>query len=403
MHATCDVGFEEVLAQELMAIGAQGVTAGRRGVSFAGDTEMLWRANLQSRLANRVLAQVDRFTAPDRDAMYASVRSIPWERWIDVDSTLAVDSRIQQSPAPEQLVNQVVKDAVCDRFRTMTGRRPSVDRKRPDLPINVHLTGENCVLSVDSSGARLHHRGYRKSVGPAPLRETTAAGILAKMEWDPDTPLVDPMCGSGTFLIEAALLARNVPPGLLRLGGGWLGFAFQRWNTHEERDFEALIKRLRSRIYHDATLHLYGSDHNPRALSMARRNAAEAGVGEDCRWRRCGVEEARPPEETAPGLLITNPPYGERLGAVEDLEGTYRALGDALKTHFPGYRAGVLAGERALAGCIGLKVSRRMPVFNGPIECRLLSFELYAGTRRHRPPSTGEVPPAEADPPDAKD
>ncbi len=377
LFAPCESGLEEVLCDELNALGAVDARIGRRGVSFRGTRELMWRANIQSRVANRVLVEIARCRARSRDELYDAAARIPLSDWMGPDQTLAVDARVARDSVPVQLVNQVVKDAICDRFRRESGRRPSVDRTAPDIPIAVHITRDgSATISLDSSGARLHRRGYRKQGGAAPLRETLAAGILLLTGWDGTTPLVDPMCGSGTFVIEAALLACRYPPGLLRLRRGGEGFAFQRWLTHDGDAFHKVVDRLRDRTFKAPQVPILGSDIDGGILKHARRNAARAHVADAIAFERGDVAQASVADGGA-GVLLTNPPYGERIGEPEALIEVYKSLGDTMKQRFAGYTAWVLAGDRAVVRNIGLKAARRVPLYNGAIECRLLRFDLW--------------------------
>ena len=277
---------------------------------------------------------------------------------------------------PVQLVNQVTKDAICDRFREETGRRPSVDRQNAHVPIAVHVTQDGfATVSLDSSGQRLHKRGYRTKTGVAPLKETLAAGILKLAGWDGTTPLVDPMCGSGTFLIEGALIACRYPPGLLRLKRGGSGFAFQRWLSHDGHAFHKVVDRLRNQTFTKPQVPITGSDIDGGMLRVARRNAANAGVADCITLDRRDMSQAAPVGEG--GALVTNPPYGERMGSPEELEALYSGLGDLMKQRFGGYTGWILAGDKALRGKIGLKPKRKIPLFNGNIECRLMRFDLW--------------------------
>lgn len=383
LHATCDEGLEGVLAVEIEAAGGSITNRTRRGVSFHGTCEVMWRVNLCSRVASRVLRKVCDFRARTRDDLYQVVSAVDWQRFMTTDQTVAVDSTGRADGLRDpRFIGQVTKDAICDRFRRETGRRPSVDRHWPDLRVNVHLNGVDGVLSVDSSGERLHRRGYRRKTGEAPLRETLAAGMLALAGWDGSVPLTDPMCGSGTIPIEAALIARRYPPGLLRTREGGAGFGFQRRPEYDAQAFEAVADALRAGILPQATVPIVGSDNDARILTTAKANADRAGVDADITWSEADIFDAAPAGPD--GSLVTNPPYGARLGDVEDLEETYRALGDAMKQQFRGATAWVLCGEPALAKRIGLRASRRIPLFNGPIECRLLRFELWSGSRKGR-------------------
>ncbi len=381
LHATCDEGLEEVLGGEIEQAGGTITTRTRRGVSFEGALPVVWHLNLCSRVASRVLLKVDSFRVRGQRDLYEAVQAIDWQRFMRVEQTLAVDMT-GSSPRfnDPRFVGQVIKDAVCDRFRDELGQRPSVDRRVPDLRINIHLNGLHGVLSVDTSGERLHRRGYRVQSGPAPLRETLAAGMLALSGWTGETPLSDPMCGSGTLPIEAALIARKIAPGLLRLRPNGAGFGFQRRPDHDALAFADFVARLRAVTLDRSPVPIRGSDINSRVLKTARANAHRAGVHDDIDFARAGIEDALPAGPD--GILITNPPYGERLGEVEDLEALYRALGDAMKQRFGGATGWVICGEPQLAKRIGLRAARRIPLFNGPIECRLLRFDLWSGSRK---------------------
>ncbi|MEZ4464923.1 MAG: THUMP domain-containing protein [bacterium] len=372
LYATCDHGFEAVLADELADLGAVSIEPGHRGVAFEADREGCWRITLASRIANRVLVPLAEFPAYDRASLHAGVERIDWPGWFDLDRTFAVDASSHRSnEAHTGFIAQVAKDAICDRFRAETGRRPSVDRRRPDVVINVHLAEDHCTVSLDAAGARLHRRGWRGPTGEAPLKETLAAGMLRLIGWQPDVPLFDPMCGSGTFLIEAALMARRLAPGLLRLGGE--GFACQRWAGHDAEAFEAVVTGLRQQGRHAAPL-LVGRDADPDAIRAARLNARHAGVDDLIRFDVGSLRTARAPER--PGVILTNPPYGARLEADEAL---YRDLGDTFKQQFPGWTAWVFTSTEAPIRSIGLKPSRKIPLRNGPIDCRLCRYDLYAG------------------------
>lgn len=373
LYATCDHGFEAALAEELAELGGHAIVPGHRGVAFAADREGLWRVTLGSRLANRILLPIAEFPASNRPAFHAGVQRIHWPRWFGVHRTFAVDASSHRSSQEHTgFIAQVAKDAICDRFRADTGRRPDVDRERPEVVVNIHLDEDHCTVSLDAAGTKLHRRGWRSATGEAPLKETLAAGMLRLIGWHPDVPLVDPMCGSGTFLIEAALMASHTAPGLLRLGRE--GFAFERWADHDPTAFSRLLAELRARV-RSASPTLVGWDVDLDVLAAARHNARRAGV--DVRFEVGGLASVQAPEGPC-GVLITNPPYGQRLAADEDL---YRALGDVLKQRFPGWTAWVFAATDAPIRAIGLKPTRKIPLRNGPIECRLCRYEMYAGRR----------------------
>ena len=382
MFATCDTGLEPLLILELQALGASDAQEGYRGVSFHGSRELMWRANLCSRVANRILIRTARFRVQDRPHLYDSITSMPWEDILTVEQTLAIDSAVHEHPTLHsyQLVNQVVKDGICDRFRRLTGRRPTVQRTDPDIPVHIRIEGERATLFLDSSGARLHRRGYRTEAGQAPLRETLAAAMLMWSGYDGTGPILDPFCGSGTILIEAALMARHIAPGLLRLRNG-LGFAFQRWVEHPIGAFERLEGGLREEVLDSAPEPILGADIDPGVLARARRNSERAQVRDCIKFARRDARETRPGAQA--GHLVTNPPYGERLGEFNELMTLMSEFATTLKHFYTGWSAHILLSDPKLLKQLGLKPKRKRVVHNGPIECRLATIELYAGTRRH--------------------
>lgn len=384
LFATCDAGLEEVLEEELRGLGASDLRLARRGVAFQGGRRELFRINVASRLATRILVQVATFDVADRQDLYLGAVEVDWGQWIGPRSTISVTTR----GGTDQLTNtafisQVVKDAVCDRLRKDRGTRPNVDRRSADVPIAVHIANGRCALSVDSSGARLHRRGYRREGGEAPLRETLAAGVLALAGWDGSRSLLDPMCGSGTFVIEAALAARRIPPGRRRASarrGG--GFAFNNWPDHNRQLFGEVVRELDRAVLPRSPVQIVGYDSDATAVAAARRNVERAGLEDDVVIFRRSLDAAEPIDEK--GVLITNPPYGARLSDPKSLVPLYRSLGDVLKQRFSGYDAWVLTGNLSLAKSVGLRPSRRIELWNGTIECRLLHYELYRGSKSPR-------------------
>lgn len=371
--ATCSRGLEEVLAGELAGLGYPGAVAGRGSVSWRGDDRAVVRANLWLRSATRVLVTLAQGPADDRDALYGLASSIAWEELVGPRQTVVVDVAGKGSAfASAGFAALTVKDALVDRLRARRGERPDVDRRDADVRVHLHLSGERAALALDSTGEPLAHRGYRPRGGPAPLSETLAAGILLLAGCDGSRPLLDPMCGTGTIAIEAALLATGTAPGLQRR------FAFERWGflpaalLREERSAARGLRR-------PAPQPVVASDRDRRAVAAARHNAAAAGVAEAVRVERRELSELKPPGPAS--VIVSNPPYGIRLGDATTLPALYRAIGDALKTRGTGCTAWLLVGDRKLAGAIGLRPQRRVVLFNGPIECRLLRFDLYAGRR----------------------
>ncbi len=377
--ATCSRGLEEVLADELRALGASTVAVGRGMVSFSGGLDTVIEANLRLRTAIRVLVSLVRGRAGSRDELYDMAASVPWDDVLSSGQTFAVEvAGRARAFRDTSFAARVVKDAVVDRLRARHGTRPDVDRDDPEVRIHLHLSDGASSLAVDSSGEPLSRRGYRPRSGPAPLNESLAAGILLLAGYDGSEPLLDPMCGTGTFAVEAALIATLTPPGLLR------EFAFERWASHDRRLFEELVRRA-SHSHREAPCPIVARDRDERALRATRHNLRTARMDRWARIENADLKDFSLPWGTG-GMVVVNPPYGKRVGEVKKLGGLYRRLGDAFKKRAPGATAWVLAGERQLANQIGLKPSRRIPIFNGPIECRLLKYELYEGSKRHTPP-----------------
>ncbi len=371
LFATTSAGLEDVLAAELKAIGARNIGPAARGAAFRGSMETVYAANLWLRTAHRVLLELTEFDAQDREALYEGVSRVHWADHLTSQGSLAIDAVSSGSNLTHtQFVSQVVKDAVVDQFRQRFGRRPDVDPKDPDLRINARLLSDRCTLSIDTSGQRLHRRGYRPSFGVrAPLKETLAAGILLKSGYDGSTLLVDPMCGSGTLLIEGALIAKNIAPGLLTQR-----FGFMRHPSFDKRVWNNVTTQAKAAIHGEKDFYIAGSDISDEAIRTASTGALGAGVDDMIRLRRAKFEDLTPRKQ---GMVITNPPYGERLGEMEALAELYRNFGDVLKQRCRGMTAHILTGSKFLAGKIGLHAKKRDIIWNGPIECRLLHFELY--------------------------
>ncbi len=375
LHAKTLSGLEHVLAAELTELGADDVQPGRRIVTFAGDQRLMYRANLACRTAIRILKPIAGFPAGNERELYDGVRQVDWRQFLDADSSLAIDPVVWSSFCTHSLfVAQLAKDAIVDQFRETTGRRPSVDLDRPDLRINVHLVENAATIYLDSSGDSLHLRRYRTQTGEAPIGEVLAAGILRLIEWDRQSTLLDPMCGSGTFCIEAAMLARNIAPGAVRRR-----FGFQTWRDYD-RALEAAVRdELRRSEIPSLPFPIVGSDIDAAVIGMARVNAERAGVAADIRFETANVECCQPPTPT--GTVIMNPPYDERL-RVDQSASFYARLGDTFKQRLAGYTAWILSGNLDAAKQIGLRPSRKIRLFNGPLECRLLRFDIYQGTKR---------------------
>ena len=363
-------GAEEVAAAELTALGIQQVNPGKGGVAFDADQVGLYRANLWLRTASRVLVQLAVFPCVTPADLYAGVHAIDWTELITPDMTLAVDCSLRDSALTHSgFVALKTKDAIVDRIRESCGSRPNVNTAAPDVRINIHLHKNICTVSLDSSGDSLDRRGYRLERNEAPLRETLAAAVIALTGWDGSIPLADPMCGSGTIPIEAALVAGRVAAGLQR------SFGFQRWLDYDDSMWERLIKEAHSSIRSFQAGLIRGYDLDSRSLALAARNAAKAGFEGQLQFSQAALDAFQP--EGARGVVIINPPYGKRLGEEEALRELYCQIGDIMKKRCRGWTGYVLTGNLELAKYIGLKASRRIVLFNGAIECRLLKYELY--------------------------
>lgn len=363
-------GAEEVAALELEALGISGSRANKGGVAFVTNRAGLYRANLWLRTASRVLVQLAVFPCANPAELYAGVHAINWLELITPAMTLAVDCSLRDSALTHSgFVALKTKDAIVDRIREACGSRPNVNTTTPDVRINVHLHKNVCTVSLDSSGESLDRRGYRLERNEAPLRETLAAAVVALTGWDGSVPLADPMCGSGTIPVEAALLAARVPPGLQR------SFGFQSWLDFDGRLWDQLLKEAEGGIKKLPIGLITGYDQDSRALALATRNAAKAGFEGQLHYFHASFESFQP--EGDKGVVIINPPYGIRMGEEDDLRELYCKIGDIMKKRCRGWTGYVLTGNLELAKYIGLKASRRFVLFNGPIECRLLKYELY--------------------------
>jgi 23S rRNA (guanine2445-N2)-methyltransferase / 23S rRNA (guanine2069-N7)-methyltransferase len=373
--ATVALGMESLLAQELRDLGAQAVQQEKAGVRFQGSLELAYRVCLWSRFANRVLLPLKKFAAPDPDRLYGGVRGIHWTDHLDVEGTLAVDFSSSHSKITHTHYGALkVKDAIVDQFRAVKGSRPSVDPFRPSIRVNVYVHKDEATVSLDLSGDSLHKRGYREERSAAPLKENLAAALLKLSGWPKteDVSFLDPMCGSGTLLVEAAWMAARRAPGLTRPYYGFLG-----WQGHVPRLWKRLLQEAEELEIRDRKKipKIVGYDIHPRAIRTALAHIEKAGLrGKVHAEVRDFIKAEKISEK---GVLITNPPYGERLGEVEQLKGVYENLGDVLKQRFKGWDGFVFTGNPELAKSIGLKASRRHVLFNGPIECRLLEFSLY--------------------------
>lgn len=381
--ATCPRGLEPVLAQELAAIGASAVTSTDGGASFAGDMALAYRANLESRVATRVLWQVGKTAYRSEDDIYKAAYAMPWTNWFDVNRTMMVKVTAVKSPLKSlEFITLRIKDAVCDKFRSQGGTRPSIDTREPDVRIHAYLTANECQFYLDTSGAALFQRGHRKASVDAPLKENLAAGIIKLTGWTPGMPLLDPMCGSGTFLIEAALIALDIAPGIGR------SFAFEKLKNFDAAAWKTLQEQARKRIKPATPMQIYGSDSDMRSVRAARKNLEAAGFADVAQVEQADVLEAEAP--AAQGILLANPPYGVRIGEQEQLAELYPQLASALKRNFAGWTAFFLTSDTRLPKLMRLAPSRKTPLYNGALECRLYEFRMVAGSNRKMAADTAQ-------------
>ena len=367
------MGLEPVLAKELTQIGANNVQIGRRMVSFTGDKEIMYRANFQLHTAIRILKPIARFKASSADDVYEEIKKIDWSKYIEKGKTFSVDSVVYSEEfRNSRFVTYKVKDAIVDQFRENTGTRPNISVSNPDIRLNIHIAETAVTLSLDSSGESLHRRGYRQESVEAPLNEVLAAGMILMTGWQGETDFIDPMCGSGTLAIEAALIARNMSPGVFRKE-----FAFEKWP-----DFDA---ELFDTIYNDDsqerefTHHIYGYDIDMKAVNTARLNVRAAGLTKDITIDCADFKDFTKPAEKS--ILVVNPPYGERI-STPNLLNTYKMIGERLKHAFMGNEAWVLSYRQECFEAIGLKPSIKIPVYNGSLECEFRKYSIFDGTMK---------------------
>jgi len=373
--AICPRGLEELLLEELRAIGAEDLQTTHGGVHFSGDWSVCYRANLESRLATRILLHIVTGPYAKEDDIYRlAVRQL-WPNHFAVSRTMRVVTTAIKCPLKSlDFVTLRVKDAVCDRFREDLGERPNIETRNPDVSVHVFLTENTCTLYLDTSGQPLWQRGFRKASVDAPLKENLAAGILKLSGWQPGMPLIDPMCGSGTFLLEAVQMALDRAPGLDR------GFAFELLKKFEALEWASIRAAAEARVKPAERMDIRGWDNDDRAVRATRRNLQEAGFANIVTVDQGDILEIAPLNET--GILITNPPYGERIGEEDDLAAFYPQLGTALKRHWAGWNCFFFTADLRLPKLVGLKPSRKTPLFNGPLECRLFEIRMVAGSNR---------------------
>lgn len=369
--ATVAAGLEDLAVAELRALGAQDLQSVYAGVSFRGDRALLYRVNLAARYLFRVLVPLTTVRATDADRLYDGVYQFDWSPYLDPDRTLAIhctgsNRRLNHS----HFTALQVKNAIVDQQRDRQGRRSSVDPHRPDLAIHAHIEGDRCTLSLDSSGDSLHRRGYRAAMGAAPLKETLAAALIAMTEWEPGLALCDPLCGSGTLVLEAALKDRQIAPGLFREE-----FALERWRDFDGDLWQKVRQDLIAQEKRELSAWMGGSDADPEIVHQAQINAEACHLGDQIAFTCQSLHQVTAPSDR--GIIICNPPYGKRIGAGEELGELYKQLGDLFKQQFKGWVGYILTGDKELAKRVGLKASRRIPINNGGIPCTLLRYELY--------------------------
>ena len=373
--APCPRGLEAVLAEELTTLGAQSAEASDAGATFQGDFALAMRVNLESRIASRVLWQLATGLYTTEQQIYEAARQLPWSQWIHAEQTLMVDLNAHRCPLRSlDFVTLRIKDAVCDYFMALGNSRPSVDTREPDVRIHAFLNEQHYFLYLDTSGDALFKRGLRLESGVAPIKKNLAAGILQLAGWQPGTPLLDPFCGAGTFLVEAAERSLQRAPGLGRT------FGFERLAGWDLTEWGRIKAAAEARAEAARPLPLWGSDLKGDALEATRANLAAAGLLECVTLKQVNMLESSPPTPT--GLLITNPPYGVRMGEQAELALLYPKLGDTLKQRYAGWTAHFFTADMRLPKLIRLTTARRIPLFNGALECRLFQIKVVAGSHR---------------------
>ncbi len=374
MIAKTFFGFEEILAKELQQLGAQDVEIGTRAVSFKGDKGFMYKANLSLRTALKILKPIYHFRVFNDQSLYKGIQGIDWSKYLNESQTFVIDSTVHSDNFKHsQFVSQKAKDAIVDQFREKTGQRPSIDKDFPDLRINIHIDRDQCSVSLDTSGASLHHRGYRTATNIAPINEVLAAGMLLLSGWDGSCDFLDPMCGSGTLLAEAAMIACNIPANINRKE-----FAFEKWNDWDNDLFDQIIDSLmkRTKEFHHTII---GYDKAPSAVQKAKDNIMNANLEDYVSIMQGDFFDSKK-ENVGPLHMVFNPPYGERLNI--ELERFYRELGDTLKNNYPNTNAWFITANLEALKFVGLRPSRKIKLFNGSLEARLVKYEMYEGSKK---------------------
>ena len=382
MVAKTFFGFEEILGKELQQLGAQDVEIGTRAVSFKGDKGFMYKANLSLRTAQKILKPIYYFRATNDLNLYKGMQGIDWSKYLSANQTFVIDTTIHSDNFKHsQFVSQKAKDAIVDQFRDKAGQRPSVDKDFPDLRINIHIDRDQVSVALDTSGASLHHRGYRTATNIAPINEVLAAGMLLLSGWDGSCDFLDPMCGSGTILAEAAMIACNIPANINRKE-----FAFEKWNDWDNDLFDQIIDALmkRTKEFHHTII---GYDKAPSAVQKAKENIQNANLDEYVTISQANFFDTKK-EIAGPLHMVFNPPYGERLDI--ELERFYRELGDTLKNNYSNTNAWFITGNLEALKFVGLRPSRKIKLFNGSLEARLVKYEMYEGSKRTKFQTTQE-------------
>lgn len=375
-------GFEEILAKELRQLGAQNVEMGTRMVSFAGDKGFMYKANLALRTALKILKPIYQFRAFNEASLYKGIQGIDWSKYLNENQTFVVDVTLHSEHFNHsQFVALKAKDAIVDQFRDKFGKRPSIDKDFPDLRINVHIDRDQCSVSLDSSGDSLHHRGYKTATNIAPINEVLAAGMLLLSGWDGQGDFIDPMCGSGTILAEAAMIACNIPANINRKE-----FAFERWNDWDNDLFDQIMNSLMKKVK-DFHYTITGYDKAPSAVMKAKDNIRNANLDEYVKISERNFFDTEK-ETRGPLHMVFNPPYGERLDI--QMERFYREIGDTLKQSYPGTNAWIITANLEALKFVGLKPSRKIKLFNGKLEARLVKYEMYEGSKRTKFQNLGD-------------
>ena len=374
MVAKTFFGFEEILAKELQALGAQDVSPGTRMVGFSGDKGFMYKANLSLRTALKILKPIYHFRVTNEENLYKGISGINWSKYLNSNMTFVIDSTVHSEKFNHsEFVSQKCKDAIVDQFRTRTGMRPSVDKNHPDLRINIHIDKDQCSVSLDTSGASLHHRGYRTATNIAPINEVLAAGMLLLSGWEGQGDFIDPMCGSGTILAEAAMIACQIPANINRKE-----FAFEKWADWDNDLFDTIVSAMLKKVrefHHTIT----GYDKAPSAVQKARENLKNANLDEYVTIKEINFFDTEK-QTKGPLHMVFNPPYGERLDI--QMERFYSDIGDTLKKNYPGTNAWFITANLEALKFVGLKPSRKIKLYNGSLEARLVKYEMYEGSKK---------------------